>query len=167
MRDDSRRWDAPTPLAISTPDVEVREVLGLRQMLISGPNVQTAFKDLVGWPTPAPSEPYTVSLRRDRGLQVQHDPRPEGFDADANIAVTDMSDATCVFDISGSGALALLRCGAELSLDQPSRSTMRHVFGVEVMLYRHRDDSTFRLHVPRAQVMAISGLMRAAARSLS
>ncbi|MEM7521854.1 MAG: hypothetical protein AAF307_12555, partial [Pseudomonadota bacterium] len=60
-----------------------------------------------------------------------------------------------VYDIAGPGALACLKQGAELRLDQPSRSVLRQLFGIDVMLYRTAAQS-FRVHVPRPMAMAFT-----------
>lgn len=153
MRDDSHRWDAPQHVAAT--GLVVRQLSLGTQVLVSEPSVLARYQDdLVGWPE-APSGPrYALSLRRDRVLLVGDHTVAYGFDAAANMAASDVSDAFDVIETTGPNALACLKHGAEIRLDQPSRSVARLVFGIGVYLYRAPDSDGFRLHVPRAMTTA-------------
>ncbi|MEX0280494.1 MAG: hypothetical protein AB3N13_04790 [Arenibacterium sp.] len=154
MRDDRDRWDRPGDLAF-TGSFELREVEDTKQYLVSGVSVQRQFaSDLVSWPDVAEAESYTLSLRRDQVLVVNAPVVAFGYDAEKGIAVTDMSSGYRLLELSGRDAWAQLKRGAELRLDMPSRSVMRRVFGIDVVLYRFANEGCFRLHVPRAMVPA-------------
>ncbi|MEX0340191.1 MAG: hypothetical protein AB3N11_14260 [Arenibacterium sp.] len=154
MRDDRHRWDAPDDLAFKG-GFELREVEGIKQHLVSGVSVQKQFvKMRVAWPDIGSGDNYALSLRRDQVLVVNGSDLRPGYDAQTGIAVTEMSSGFSVLDLSGPDAWAQLKRGAELCLDTPSRSVVRRVFGVDVVLYRFEAKGRFRLHVPRAMVQA-------------
>lgn len=154
MRDDRHRW---APSGGGWPRFESEGLMILapaaptRQTLISGARVLAQFPDAVGWPDIASGNAYALSLRRDRVLLVNGPERPDGWDDDSGQAVSDVTDAYTVFDLTGPNALDLLKHGTEIGLHPPSRSVARMLFGVGVILYRHRTGDRFRLHVPRAQ----------------
>ncbi len=157
MRDDSGKWDRlpPVDAVIDAPGVVIRRVAVVRQVLISGPDVLAQVDGpMVEWPGVVEAESYALSLRRDRVLWVNGPEMAEGWDAARNWAVSDVSDGYEVIEIAGTGALALLCRGAEVSLDQPSRSVARLLFGLGAFLYRAGDVQTYRAHVGRAQAAA-------------
>lgn len=161
MRDDSARWDPPGPLSFASDALTLREVSLPRQVTISGIGVLDRFADtLIGWPDIAASETYALSLRRDRVLYVGEPGLSSGYDPESGLGVTDMADGYRVLDLSGPGALEALRRGAELSLDRPSRSVLRRVFGLDLLLYRVGDGQSFRLHVERAFAQALAAHLR-------
>ncbi|MEQ9240872.1 hypothetical protein [Roseovarius indicus] len=152
MRDDTALWDTPrNPAApINLGPAKLTPVHLARQTLVSGPNVLTQTDlPLVDWPGAAPADAYAVTLRRDRLLLVNAPETPDGWNEATRQASSDVTDAYTVFDLTGD-ALPLLRRGAEITPDIPSRSTARLLFGLGVFLYRMEDAKTYRLHVPRA-----------------
>lgn len=156
MRDDSARWDAPSGLDYASEDLSITEVALPSQIWVSGRNVLRIYKDeLVSWPGIVESETYALALRRDRILLVGATLPVSGFDPQSGQAISDVSDAYTVIDISGKTAFDRLRHGAELNLDKPSASVMRRAFGAEVMLYRVDTDRKFRLHVPRTLIQSV------------
>ena len=157
MRDDSQRWDAPYDFGVlDLGQATLTKVPVARQVLISGPNVRKqAEGPLIEWPGAAPDGHLVLSLRRDRVLEVGGPQRRDGWDDTTGQAVSDVTDAYTVFDLSGPGALALLLRGAEVSPDIPSRSVARMLFDLGVFLYRLADGETYRLHVARAQAQTL------------
>ncbi|WP_373051404.1 hypothetical protein [Thalassovita aquimarina] len=153
MRDDRHRWaahDGRWPrfdaqgISLATTEPE-------RQTLISGPSILSHYPGAIEWPDIATDDSYSLCLRRDRILRVNGLEMPDGWNQEREQAVSDASDAYTVFDLSGPKALDLLKHGAELSLQKPSRSVARNLFGFGVFLYRYGAEDGYRLHVPRAQ----------------
>ncbi|MDB9707250.1 hypothetical protein OAA76_01520 [Planktotalea frisia] len=153
MRDDRNKWDELRGVddIIDTNGAMVSTVSCPRQTLISGVNVLQQTGPVIGWPDIATSRTYSLSVRRDRVLIVGGDFREDGWHQDLGQAVSDASGAYTVLEISGPNAFELLKRGTELSLKIPSRSVARLAFGVGVFLYRHTNETTFRLHVASAQ----------------
>ncbi|MEL6640424.1 MAG: hypothetical protein AAFP98_03770 [Pseudomonadota bacterium] len=151
MRNDTHKWTAPSPLTRTVAGLRCIEVHPLAQHWLSGPDVLGRFADnLITWPTPITQDKYVLSLRRDRVMVVGGLDLPDGYHAATGLAVTDISDAYQVIDISGPAAFAHLQRGAEVRVDQPSRSVQRRMFGCDVMLCCLDAESGFRIHVPRA-----------------
>lgn len=156
MRNDSARWDAPGPLRFSSDDLTIQDVTLPKQTWVSGTDVLARYKDqLVTWPTVVTAETYALSLRRDRVLLIGETDLAEGYSAETRLAVSDVSDAYQVIDISGPAAFQRLCHGAELNLEAHSASVMRRAFGADVMLYRHGHTTNFRLHVARALMQSV------------
>jgi hypothetical protein len=152
MRNDSARWDAPGPIDVTSQDLTVTAVPAVYQHWVSGIDVMDRYADqIVGWPDIVTTQCYALALRRDRVLLVGEADATLGYSDDTGLAVSDVSDGWQVADISGPNALECLRRGAELDLAQPSRSVMRRVFGLDVMLYRTHDETRFRVHVEKAR----------------
>lgn len=169
MRDDRHKW---APLASGTVvDLRTATLTPVklhRQTLISGPDVlrQTELP-VVQWPDVIGRESYALSLRRDRVLMVNGAAIATGWDQAKSWAVSNASDAFAVFDLSGADAFDLLTRGAELSLDSPSNSVTRRLFGLDVMLYRAAlPDPTYRLHVATAMQDALINHLSSAAAHL-
>lgn len=93
---------------------------------------------------------YTVRLARDRLMAVGAPPGAvaAGWNS-AGYAVTAMSAALQVFELSGAGALALIRRATTLDPAAPGRCAVVSFAGINVSLYRHGQADTFRLHVDR------------------
>ena len=153
MRNDSHRWRAPTPLSRVGEGVTVTQVDVGGQFVVSAPDVRVRYGDrLIAWPDPISRPSHVLSMRRDRVLVVGEDDLKTGFQN--GLAVTDMTDAFDVIDLTGPNAFEALRKGAEIRLDQPSPSVVRRVFGVELLLCRLQD-AGFRLHIPRSLSQAV------------
>lgn len=153
MRDDSHRWDVTTPFV--SHGVTLMRVAQTRQHLVSGTDVLRRYADvLVSWPNQPRGPRYALSLRRDRVLLVGDFDVQPGFDTRQGVAVSDVSDGFDIFDLAGPGAMACLARGAEVRLDQPSRSVARLIFGIGTYLYRAPAVDGFRVHVPRAMTAA-------------
>ena len=165
MRDDRDLW-APAlglaaPLALHGADLSAVSLM--RQSLIS--RIASLPKDepQIGWPDVVETDCYRLSLRRDRIVEINCEARPEGWDASRQQAVSDVTHGYSVFHLSGPNALGILKRGTEISLNTPSRSVARVLFGLDVWLYRFGAEDAFRLHVPRAFGEAmIAHLTRAA-----
>ena len=156
MRDDTARWDTPVSLSYSSSTLNIAEVELPAQFWVSGTDVLARFKDQsVRWPDVVGSDTYALTLRRDRVLLVGRIDMPLGYASGSGLAVSDVSDAFQVIEISGPAAFERLCHGAELDLRKPSSSVMRRAFGAEVMLYRFGDDTRFRMHVPRAGMQSV------------
>ncbi|MYM54947.1 hypothetical protein [Thalassovita mangrovi] len=153
MRDDRHRWTpydgAWSPYEVG--GIAITPVTPERQILISAPAVLSRHPGAIGWPDIATGDSYAISLRRDRVLLVNGPDMAEGWDDEIGQAVSDVTDAYSVFDLTGPKALELLKHGTEIGLQQPSRSAARMLFGLGVFLYRHGAEDRFRLHVLRAQ----------------
>ncbi|MCZ4351221.1 hypothetical protein O4H61_01695 [Roseovarius aestuarii] len=168
MRDDSQRWDAPLPpdYAHSAKGITLTRTTLARQVVVSGPRVLTQIEGPVAeWPGIVTGQSYALCLRTDRVLLVNGPPLSEGWHEGTDQAVSDASDAYAVVDISGPRSLEVLTRGAELSLQHPSKSVARLLFGLGVFLYRHDSEDRFRIHVPSSQadalIQSIKGAMAA------
>jgi hypothetical protein len=157
MRDDRRKWtlipDHYTPLSSAT--VTVAPCPLARQTLISGATVLQDAGTVIGWPDIAGAGPYTLCLTRDQVLEVEGEARASGWDAARGRAISDMTDGYLVFDISGAGGPNLLSTGGEISVQDSSRSVVRRLWGMDVLLYRYMDPQRFRLHVTRSLAPAL------------
>ena len=166
MRNDVHRWSPPLGLLtpFEGPGVVLTAVQLKLQSLISGPDVRAASAlPLIGWPDIAPTAPYRITLRRDRVVEVDGEKASEGWDSTMGQAFSDISDGWSVFDLTGPQAFGVLKRGTEVSLGRPSASVARKLWGLDVWLYRHGSEATFRLHIARAMDEALIGHIRAAA----
>ncbi len=152
MRDDTQRWTAPRAdgVDLQAEGLRLRHLSGLKQTLVSGVTALTQFETqlgpAVGWPDPALGAAYAVALRRDRALLVNGPDLADGWDAQAGLAVSDVTDTYCAFDITGPHWSDMLARGTEMG---PSRSAVRRFAGMEVALYAHED--ALRVHIERAR----------------
>ena len=166
MRDDAHRWTPPPGLAEQTDlgGATLGVAILPRQTLISGTNVrQNSPLPLVGWPDIATGDTYRITLRRDRVVEVGGNARHEGWNAETGEATSDITDGWSVFDLSGPRAIDILKRGTEVSLNEPSASVARKLWGFDVWLYRYEAEDRFRLHIARALDEALIGNIRAAA----
>jgi sarcosine oxidase gamma subunit len=91
---------------------------------------------------------YSVRIARDRLLVVSNaeiDLVP-GWHQDG-YAVTDMTGALTVFEISGRNAVDIVKRATDVPLEPPSPSAAVIFAGVSVLLYRHVSKTTIRIHV--------------------
>lgn len=156
MRDDRMKW-APLPDTFLTAARD-RVTIAPRhvgfQYLVSGLSVVSDGSH-IGWPEVCVRPDYTLSIRRDQILRVGCVQQATGWIAETGQAVSDMSDGYQVFEVSGPKAFDVLSRGAELDLSLASASTARALWGVSTLLYRHGNDTTFRLHVERSYAMGL------------
>ncbi|MEO9779900.1 MAG: hypothetical protein ABJH07_25775 [Sedimentitalea sp.] len=169
MRDDSERWDAADPNGYvhAANGITLVPAAVSRQTLLSGSRVLTQTEQsIASWPDIVADESYALSIRRDRVLLVNGPAVAEGWHEDSCQAVSDASDAYAVLDMSGEKSLEVLKRGAELNLNIPSKSTARIVFGLGVFLYRYDAENRFRIHVAsgyaEALVISLKGAIAAA-----
>ncbi len=170
MRDDRNKWPSPVLNDATRGDAtrgeptsaETETVSGLnitlsriklqRQVWVSGTSALQRFK-CHSWPSITPgfkqAQAYSVCLRRDRVLLVNGTLMKDGWDAQLDLAITEVSDSYYVFKLVGENSLAVLRRGTEISLTTPSASAMRKLFGYDVVLYRTAEIE-FCLHIDRA-----------------
>jgi hypothetical protein len=157
MRDDRQKWtpvpDHYAPLRSATVTVAPRPPV--RQTLVSGATVLQDAGSAIGWPDIAGTSPYRICLNRDQILEVEGDAQATGWDAARGCAISDMTDGYVVFDISGPGGLDLLCTGGEIRLQESSRSVVRRLWGMDVLLYRYMNPRRFRLHVTRSLAPAL------------
>ena len=166
MRDDRTKWDRlSSDIAVELArGTTLRRVNGLQLTMISGPSVLSSFDvfdvSLVGWPEVASEDRYAVTMRRDRVLLVGACDLEDGWHADRNLAVSDISHGYAVFELSGEATIGLLKQGTEIDLDRPSKSVVRLAFGLGLHIYRYGNESTFRIHVLSHQSEALIGFLK-------
>ena len=138
------------------------------QYVVSGLSIDATENIAAGgWPDVITGREYALHLARDRVLQVGGAPRATGWDPERGQAVSDMTDGYCVFTLAGERAFDVLCRGAELDLRQQSRSVARLLWGMQVFLYRHETDTTFRLHIERSDAQSLYLALRTALRQIT
>lgn len=163
MRDDKHKW--PAALGSDRPALSRRhvnaEIINIhRQTVLSG-NVADCLKlcglaNAVGGGTDVASgEGYALRQRRDRIVLVNGDTLADGWHADANVAVSDMSAAYAVVSLSGQGAENVISTGTEFYPEMVSPSVSRIWHGFGVLLYRFESPNSYRLHIRTAQLEAL------------
>ncbi|MEM6589631.1 MAG: hypothetical protein AAF641_14385 [Pseudomonadota bacterium] len=170
MRDDSQRWAPPRDrvVEVTASGIAIRSFDIARLTMISGTRALTATQlAIADWPNTVEGDSYAISLRRDRILEVNGPARPDGWDADQNLAICDVTDAYTQVEITGPAALSLLNRGTELDPNTPSRSAARLLFGLGVFLYRHGHFDTYRIHAGSAQDEALWHALTDAAKHLT
>lgn len=153
MRDDRTKWPPAGTSAgmLQLNGCRLSPVHPKRQTLVSGAGLSSRFDGpFLGWPDIADTDTYVLSLRRDRILIVNGPAQQDGWDSARNLAISDFTDGYAVFDLQGPAAFAVLRRGTEITLETPSRSVARLLFGLGVLVYRFGQEDGFRLHVARA-----------------
>lgn len=93
---------------------------------------------------------YSVRIARDRVLVVSDDPscltagwHEEGF------AVSSVSGALAVIELSGSGAARIINSATSLDILTNSPSAALNFAGLNGFLYRHEESTIYRLHFDR------------------
>lgn len=161
MRDDSMKWDAALGdqrVDIQGDGFQVTLVQLPHQTIISGP-IETCLticgqQKAIAWPNVVEGSTYALRLRRDRLLCVNGPDLADGWH-DQGVAVSDMSGAYGVVEISGPKALNLLNQGTELDTALPSGSVARQFHGFAALIYRWQSQSCYRLHVQRCYLDAV------------
>ncbi|WP_342077316.1 hypothetical protein [Yoonia sp. SS1-5] len=161
MRNDTDRWAATTvgqKAPASFAGVTMSHVTGLEQTLISGPRAaalsHVQLTSAIGWPDCATGERYAVSLRRDRVLAIGFACGRFGWNDEAGLAISQMSQGYGVVDLTGPDALPILQTGTELSPKTPSASAVRLWHGYDLIVYALGHNDGFRLHIPAALLEA-------------
>ncbi|WP_299029402.1 hypothetical protein [uncultured Sulfitobacter sp.] len=160
MRNDNDNWDMfdiGGPL-VTASGITIQSRAIARQTVISGAGVLRAFEKscgpAIGWPDVAQGASYAVALRRDRVLLVNGPALQEGWDDTTGHAVSDMTGGYAVIELSGVGVQDVLKRGAEINPDLPSRSAARRFGELGVILYHFENANCVRLHVNVAQQQA-------------
>lgn len=165
MRDDRSKWDclsSDTTFELAR-GATLRRMKSLQLTMISGPSVLSSLDaPLVGWPDVIREDRYAVTMRRDRVLLVGACDLEDGWHADRNLAVSDISHGYAVFELSGEATLSLLKQGTEIDFEQPSQSAVRLAFGLGLHIYRYNDENTCRIHVLSHQSEALIGFLKSA-----
>ena len=173
MRNDTANWKKPadTLQQLKTGSLHVREVVGIRQTMVSVPAPQkealSGGLPLIGWPEIAPETDYALSLRRDRVLRIGGPVLQDGWNCDARLAVSEMTTGLAVFDISGADAPALLKRGAALDVRNSSASCAWLFAGFDILICQYQTTGTFRVHVARGLSHAFFETLSAFADQLS
>lgn len=137
----------------SSDGVLVGLLPNLSTCLVSGPRetVKQHFSigEIYGWPGHVDSDPYFLSLRPDQlawvgACTIDDGWHPEGF------AVSKVTDAYRVFEITGEQRLAFLARGSSMRLDGASGSVAGLFAGFSVWMYHHSVTKAIRFHVESA-----------------
>ncbi|WP_282095100.1 hypothetical protein [Epibacterium ulvae] len=163
MRDDRSKWPAVLGRerpSLSGVGIEVHMLDVGRQTVISGAlnnclSICGADIATKGGTEIASDDFYAVRQRRDRILVVNGPALPDGWHVSESVAVSDMSSAYAVLSISGPNAERLIATGTEFVGNMPSPSVSRLWHGFGVLLYRHNQLQTYRMHVRAALVDAV------------
>ncbi|KAB7613520.1 hypothetical protein F9L33_13095 [Amylibacter sp. SFDW26] len=156
MRNDTARWPEPRSSELIELDgLTITPVTLDRQVLVSGTNaLSKETLPLVTWPEVESAASYALAVRRDRVLRVNGPAVIDGWDEDAELAISDVSDGYRVFDIRCHDMDALLGYGGEVALSLPSRSVARLWFGFGTFIYRI-NENVLRIHVVDYQADAM------------
>lgn len=163
MRDDRRKWPAvqsETGPNVVHNGISVRQIALTRQTVLSG-----AFEDCMplsgmnaavgGGSDIAVEESYVLRQRRDRILVVNGPAVLDGWNEKHNVAVSDMTAAYAVIELSGEKAVQLIATGTEFNTQLESSSVSRLWHGFGILLYRCGNDETYRMHVRSAFLSSV------------
>ncbi|RVB29129.1 hypothetical protein EN918_22560, partial [Mesorhizobium sp. M7A.F.Ca.CA.004.05.1.1] len=156
MRDLAEKWSI-TPdwqsAVIATPDLAIRAVLDLNQLMVSGDlDAWTRASSIggtgVGAFGIAQGDRYAARLARDRLLVVSKSPLAiaTGWHADG-FAVTAISAGLQIFEAEGMALDAFIARGTTLDPAKPSASAALSFAGISAVVYRL--DGKLRIHVDR------------------
>ena len=161
MRNDNKNWTAPDlgDKTMSVGGVTIQRVLLPCQTLVSGVSVLNHYKELlgpaVGWPDVAQGSSYAIVLRRDQVLLINGPVLEDGWDGTTEQAISDMTSGQAVFEMSGAAVFEVLKRGVDVNFDIPSRSALRRIGDLNVILYRFQNEKRVRLHVGTAYQEAL------------
>jgi sarcosine oxidase gamma subunit len=164
IRDMAANWpDVPDwkTATLEGAGLVVKTIGGLGQHLVSGNLDAYAKADGVvgtgiGALAVADGERYALRQARDRMLVINARPklgRPGWYPA--GFAVSDISAALHVFEISGPGIAALLGEALAIDPDKGGPSAAVVFAGLAATLYHHQDRDKLRLHVDRGSASHI------------
>ncbi|MCI5095000.1 MAG: hypothetical protein MRY77_01650 [Rhodobacteraceae bacterium] len=166
MRNDAAKW---TPFeGVERPEIEVEGVrmsaiADVPQVLVSGSvadmSAAEQFEAAVGWPDIAEAGSYRLRARRDRVMIVNGPAVEDGWDEARSLAVSNVSGAFAIIELTGPKALDVLRRGTELSLEDASGSVARSFHGYPAFIYRYHDAETYRIHVRTPMMEGFWGLL--------
>lgn len=162
MRDDRNRWPAalgPNRLDLEGSDVTVRLVQPDRQTVLSGPfpacmKLAGLSGEAAGSGDIVQADHYAVRQRRDRILVVGGPELEDGWNEDAGIAVSDLSSAYAVIEVSGGNAERIIATGTEHLQQAAGKSAARLWHGFTCLIYRHNRADTYRFHIRAAHLEA-------------
>ena len=157
MLDATRKWPAQPDWqdsVLASPRLTVRSLAGLDQQLVGG--------DLDAWSRSsgldpvgtgalliASGDPYCLRLGRDQILLVGPDLPPVSRGWQDGCLATAMGAALHVFELSGALAGPVIARGTSLDLRSQSPSAALLFAGLNAVVYRYSDASTWRVHVDR------------------
>jgi sarcosine oxidase gamma subunit len=152
---------------LDMPRIAIRNLTGLAQSLVSG-NLAAAAERAgidaagVGALATASGDRYSVRLARDRLLVVStgEEALEPGWH-EAGYAVTGMSGALEVFELSGPLSTEIVKRATTLFRAGLSRSAATSFAGVTCYLYRFGDGQTVRLHLDRGLAPNLWAWLRA------
>ncbi|WP_299506086.1 hypothetical protein [uncultured Roseobacter sp.] len=163
MRDDRNRW--PATVESERPNlvrdtISMRYVSPARQTVISGnfedclalSGLETAVGGGTGF---ASGETYALRQRRDRVVVINGPDIADGWHSEHNVAVSDMTSAYSVLEMTGARGEQLIATGTEFNGDRASASVSRLWHGFGILLYRYGAEDVFRLHVRSALADAV------------
>lgn len=162
MRDDAGKWDSVSGnrAVLSAHDVSITQIQPQRQTIISAvAAMEQTSLPLAAWPGRIAHHEYALVLRRDRILEVNGPKRNYGWDESNASAVSDMTCGYGVLCVSGTSALPLLSRGGFVDVDEASGSVARVLFGMHVLLYQHKKQDQFRIHVGSAELHSLKSIM--------
>ncbi|WP_299751588.1 hypothetical protein [uncultured Tateyamaria sp.] len=163
MRDDRNKWP-PVRNGEREPligcGVQARRIQVQRQTVLSGAldnclQLINATSAVAGGEDQAVGNTYALRQRRDRVLAVNGPALKDGWHATHGVAVSDMSSAYALIELSGENAVHVIATGTEFVPDQLSASVSRLWHGFGNVLYRHGPDDAYRMHVRSAQFEAV------------
>ncbi|RWB03681.1 MAG: hypothetical protein EOQ39_16420 [Mesorhizobium sp.] len=174
MRDLAEKWSI-TPdwqsAVIATPDLAIRAVLDLNQLMVSGDlDAWTRASSIggtgVGAFGIAQGDRYAARLARDRLLVVSKSPLAiaTGWHADG-FAVTAISAGLQIFEAEGMALDAFIARGTTLDPAKPSASAALSFAGISAVVYRL--DGKLRIHVDRGLATYLWTLMETAASNIA
>jgi len=157
MLDNAEKWPLEpdwSDAVLRGNGIEIRSLRGLAQLVVSGD--LEAFAERHALPASigalglASGDRYTLRLARDRiaVVGVAASEAPLGWDS-AGYAVTPMSAALHVLEISGKAILDLVARATRIDPRNPGPSAAIDFAGVTSSLYYHDDHETLRLHFDR------------------
>lgn len=163
MRDDKHKW--PAALGADRPALVSRyvtaEVTAVHLQTVLSGNVADCLKlcgeeiAVGGGADVASGTSYALRQRRDRIVVINGQSLTDGWDSDANVAVSDMSAAYAVVSLVGPGAVNVISTGTEFYPEMVSPSVSRIWHGFGILLYRFESPNCYRLHVRTAQLEAV------------
>jgi len=140
---------------LDVPGIAIRNVVGLSQYMVSGKLEAVARRvgvsgEGVGALGLASGARYSVRLARDRLLIVAaEDGLLEPGWHDDGYAVTGMSAALEIFELTGPLSLDIVKRATTLALTGPSPSAVTLFAGVAASVYRFEDEQKIRVHLDR------------------
>ncbi|THF47985.1 hypothetical protein [Allorhizobium terrae] len=156
MLDRSKFWSAATTVGTITrsPAMTVEVLPAIPQVMISGDFANAMarfdFPAPVGLLAQAKGERYSLRLARNRILVVGLDLTAEPQSWLDGMAMSSMTGALAVIEISGTARMELVARGTAIDPESASPCAALHFAGVNSILYKY--DDRLRLHFDRGLV---------------